>query len=301
MAVLKTGILLTMKFILLINTFLFFNTSYSATGVDAIYRADNRQFVTFFSAPKIKKLSQSLAMIINKDSLRDGIIQTEKLTDPNGSNICPDEDFADSTSVHSCTGFLVGKDLIASAGHCFMTESDCAERLVVFGVLNSTVTSKGYKINLTNVYECKEIVASAFADTSADFSIIRLTKKVKNIAPLKVRETGSVGISEKVFMLGHPLGMPLMLSNKATVTESLDSNFFRADLDSFVGNSGSPVFNNDTLEVEGILVRGQDDFNLDVSKNCNRLTRYVPKVNGVAGEDVTRINAILPTINGPKN
>ncbi|NKC16754.1 MAG: hypothetical protein GKR94_32545 [Gammaproteobacteria bacterium] len=37
-------------------------------------------------------------------------------------------------------------------------------------------------------------------------------------------------------------------------------DYFVANLDPFGGNSGSPVFNADTLTVERILVRGEQDF-----------------------------------------
>ena len=36
--------------------------------------------------------------------------------------------------------------------------------------------------------------------------------------------------------------------------------YFTANLDTYRGNSGSPVFNAITHKVEGVLVRGEQDF-----------------------------------------
>ena len=63
--------------------------------------------------------------------------------------------------------------------------------------------------------------------------------------------------------------------------------FFRANLDTYGGNSGSPVFNSDTHQIEGLLVRGETDFvMLGPPNNCNVSTVF-PDTGG-DGEDCTR-------------
>jgi hypothetical protein len=92
-------------------------------------------------------------------------------------------------------------------------------------------------------------------------------------------------------MLGHPLGLPLIYSPDASLLENKDNVFFKATLNSFHGNSGSPVFNTMTNLVEGILVRGESDFNY-VSKNgCNQYAIY-QKDDEEKGEGVTRIKHV---------
>ncbi len=61
-------------------------------------------------------------------------------------------------------------------------------------------------------------------------------------------------------MIGYPRGLPEKFSLHRKVANNSDSSYFSADLDCFHGNSGSPVFNSKTLEVEGIFVRGEGDF-----------------------------------------
>jgi hypothetical protein len=60
--------------------------------------------------------------------------------------------------------------------------------------------------------------------------------------------------------------------------------FFAANLDTYGGNSGSPVFNATSGTVEGILVRGENDF---VSNGSCYVSLVCP-TTGCRGEDVTR-------------
>jgi hypothetical protein len=61
--------------------------------------------------------------------------------------------------------------------------------------------------------------------------------------------------------------------------------FFTANLDTYGGNSGSPVFNADSHEVEGVLVRGDTDF---VPVGMCMISAVCP-MNGCHGEDCTRV------------
>ena len=60
--------------------------------------------------------------------------------------------------------------------------------------------------------------------------------------------------------------------------------FFVANLDTYGGNSGSPVFNAASYKVEGILVRGENDF----VTNGTCYVSLVCPTTGCRGEDVTR-------------
>ena len=70
--------------------------------------------------------------------------------------------------------------------------------------------------------------------------------------------------------------------------------FFVANLDTYGGNSGSPVFNSDTHEVEGILVRGEADF--VQQGNCQ--VSLFARLQG-AGEDCTRTTEIAQLLEIP--
>ena len=61
---------------------------------------------------------------------------------------------------------------------------------------------------------------------------------------------------------------------------------------SFEGNSGSPVFNAETFEVEGILVNGQEDLVQDPKIECYRNIVY----GGSGFEGVIRASELAPLL-----
>jgi hypothetical protein len=64
-----------------------------------------------------------------------------------------------------------------------------------------------------------------------------------------------------LLVIGHPLGLPRKYSGRGQVMDNREPSYFETDLDVNGGNSGSPVLNPDTLEVEGILFASfNDDF-----------------------------------------
>ncbi|MCP4151268.1 MAG: trypsin-like peptidase domain-containing protein, partial [bacterium] len=65
---------------------------------------------------------------------------------------------------------------------------------------------------------------------------------------------------EPVYVIGHPVGLPLKYSPGAKVSDTRAA-YFSADLDIYSCNSGSPVFNSTDHTVVGIVVRGDSqDF-----------------------------------------
>lgn len=285
-------------------TFSFASTQLSLSQPRAVYGIDDRKFIDHRSSKKVLELSDSIAMIISKDVVQKHLfsstILTQKISDKEGIGLCLDEKFANHHSVNSCSGFLIGEDLVASAGHCFKTESDCAGKLIVFNVLEKNETSRGYKVSSRQIFECSEIVTTGFeSEQFIDYSIIRLKTKVAGKKILKLRSQGQVGLSDKVFMIGHPLGLPQIITKNVSVSDVDHPRAFKAKLDSFEGNSGSPVFNANTFEVEGILVRGEEDFLQDPALQCYRNQVYEEGLGGqsaLKSEGITRISEIIPFI-----
>jgi hypothetical protein len=92
-----------------------------------------------------------------------------------------------------------------------------------------------------------------------------------------------------VYVIGHPVGLPTKFADGANVRNNNNESFFVCNLDTYGGNSGSPVFNSSTHELEGILVRGETDF--IVTENGCRKSNVCPQndPNFVCrGEDCTR-------------
>ena len=271
----------------------------------AIYGKDNRHFISSErDSAEILNLSKSIALIVSKDAYQkfffNSLINANLINDKEGVNLCLKEKFSNHHSINSCTGFLIGDDKVVSAGHCFMSDFDCDNKLIVFSVLESNEVKKGYRISKENVFECKKIIKSVFdSEGQIDFAVIQLNRKVQNLTPLRLRSSGNIKLNDKVFMIGHPLGLPQVFSDDSLVNDISSDHFFKATLDSFEGNSGSPVINSKSHEVEGILVRGEEDFFEDQFSKCNHYQRFdegTLQIPSLKGEGVTRINEIFNSI-----
>lgn len=254
-------------------------------GVDAIYGKDDRELITPATPSNIKKLAKSIAMIVTVDNLEVGFLRTtiRAKSLKENLNMCVSENFVTRPSITSCTGFLVAPDIIATAGHCFQNEEDCATKKIIFEVDAQNQNKNGYAVLSKNVYSCKEIITSALVDDH-DYALIRLDKATKR-TPLKLNLAAKIDNAASVFMIGHPFGLPLIFSKNSGINDNSGASIFKTSLDSFEGNSGSPVFNSKTLEVEGILVNGQEDLVQDPDLECYRNITY----EGAGGEGVTRI------------
>ena len=189
-----------------------------------------------------------------------------------------------------CSGFLVSRNLIVTAGHCVQSLKDCTDSKWVFDFKVDPAKPETIEVPTSAVYSCKRIIERVLDEvTKNDYALIQLDRYVSDRKPLQYRSSGIISIGEDVVVIGHPDGLPTKIADGAMV-RSLGPVFFVADLDSFGGNSGSAVVNHKTGEVEGILVRGEKDYVLDSSRGC-----WVPKrceAKTCSGEDVTLIRNI---------
>lgn len=206
-------------------------------------------------------------------------------------NICETARFAKQMTAANCSGFLVGPDLIVTAGHCMRSKANCDSNRWVFGFALDSDDDSYKAVGKENVYNCVEIIEQALdRETKDDFALIRLDRPVTGVRALSIRTEGRVEDETPLVVIGHPTGLPTKIADGANVRNNTNNYFFNANLDTFGGNSGSAVFNAETGIVEGILVRGEVDYVYDRDQRCR-----VPKQcdnDDCRGEDVTRITNI---------
>ncbi len=134
----------------------------------------------------------------------------------------------------------------------------------------------------------KSIVARDLNNrTKNDFAIIKLDRPVAGRTPLKVRTSGKVDASSELIVIGHPSGLPSKVTEGGSLRLNDNGVYFVANLDTFSGNSGSVVLDAKTGIVEGILVRGENDYIPGPGGSCNVVN--VCEEGKCRGEDVTRI------------
>ena len=277
--------------------------SFSSMAIDStiskvIYGTDNRQDLKDSPLTDFQRLALSTAVQIKQSYftlLPNGNLQLEATeTLKKQINVCDDEPFATQLAVGNCSGFLVSSDLLVTAGHCMDSQSDCENFVWAFDYAEGKM--KDSQLSKENVYNCKKILKQTVDQvTMNDYAVIQLDRPVTNRAPLNFRLEGSVKLGDSLVVIGHPSGLPTKIAGGATVQQVEHPAYFQADLDTYGGNSGSAVFNAQTGEVEGILVRGAKDYVFDRERGCylsNRCEKMDAENRICEGESVSRISAV---------
>ena len=263
-----------------------------------IYGVDDRKDHYEIADAKVAANAEAVAALFDAAQVvevGDGTVRLTLKPFKTEYRLCDDEPFAKQPCGAFCSGFLVGPDLVATAGHCvnpdYLAQVDRVR--FVFGFRMKDVFTATVVVPAGDVYRGKAIVGQVLTTTASDWALVRLDRPVAGRVPLELRRSGAVAEGAGVYVLGHPCGLPLKYAPGATVRDNDHPAFFRANLDTYGGNSGSPVLN-DAHEVEGILVRGDRDF---VSVGGCQRSVVVP-TTGSRGEDVSRVSEWLAHLGG---
>lgn len=259
-----------------------------------IYGKDDRK--DLWEEPDLRLLSaasSTVAVVRSQDleQLSNGDVLLRQTNYGKSYGLCPEERFAEQNIGAFCSGFLVQPDTIVTAGHCVYDALACETTSFVFGYAYHSPLTAPQTVPADDVYKCAEVVFAQSWTGGADYSVVRLDRPVKNRKPLALRRSGQLQVAEDLVVIGHPAGLPTKIAAGAKVRSTAPDAYFVANLDTYGGNSGSAVFNAKTMEVEGILVRGEADFRRS-PKGC--AVSIVCADDACRGEDVTRISEVLP-------
>lgn len=260
--------------------------------------------------------AKSICALVPADFLIDeggGVYALDEAATQQFRPLCDDEPFSSQPRGAACTAFMVGDDLIATAGHCvreglFNTLIDFCSIRVVFGFDMLDDQTPVTTFSEDQVYSVTEVIAAAFNEwNNHDFAILRLDRPITapGAVPLSLRHSGRASIGDKVGIMGHPLGLPLKIAFGADTEVypapdvfggNAEAVFF-TNFDACAGNSGSPVFNAETGEVEGIYTFSyvQD---LIAHNDCYTINR-VP--NWQAAQGVTDAQLFVDIVDDARN
>lgn len=242
-------------------TALIFSINVSAQN-KVIYGPDNRHEIYESNNRSIQELSESVVALVEQNRLiKQG---TEyKLSSPllRDNNICPHESFSYQPNASFCSGFLIAHNKILTAGHCIETAADCRNVKFVFDYKMKDRFTVQSSFAKEQVYGCKKIVVRELSFQN-DYAVVELDRYVEDRYPLRISNNKDLKTNDEIFVIGHPAGLPAKIADKAYIRSGYEKgdSTFKTNLDTYGGNSGSPVFNAKTLEVEGILIRGEEDF-----------------------------------------
>jgi hypothetical protein len=257
-----------------------------------IYGPDSRLDLYQIIDQRTRRQAQSVAALVAKkdvNALNSTFVELQSSPLGEAYGLCSTESFLDQKNPAFCTGFLVAPQILVTAGHCILNETECAKTSFVFGFAIEDLSQPYWIRPQVDVYSCGRLIQTESGEGETDFAIIELDRPVgPQRTPLPLRTRGKIEAQDMVSMLGHSLGLPLKQTT-GRVTET-SKYYFSTSLDSFGGNSGAPVFNTFDGRVEGIFRGGDQDFEEKegclVSKKCSEKT--------CQGEVVTAISEVLP-------
>ena len=220
--------------------------------------------------------------------------------------LCSFERFSEQIVVPYCSGALVSHNTVLTAGHCVEDDAKAQKTKFIFGYKKLEYDKPATTVfSLDQVYSGKSVLAREKKENGSDWALIKLDRSVdpQIAVPAEFDTNKNLNKNDSIFVIGYPSGLPLKLTDSARV---LDTNgnepYFFADLDTYGGNSGSPVFEEKTGMIVGVLVRGEEDFvPCEKSKcfqentcNCNvpcRVSNICTK-KSCEGEDVMKLTKI---------
>ena len=258
-----------------------------------IYGEDNRVDADQTSNSQFLELSESTAAMISNSKLvelnnEQMIINSKTLQE---TGVCASERFSEQLAAASCSGFLVAPDKMVTAGHCIRSQADCENYSWVFNYKAVYENQSEHIIDKQDIYGCKAIISQELnSSTQNDYALIQLERENVFQTPLKYRTSGKPKAGDALVVMGYPSGLPLKIADGAAIRGAVGEVFFTANLDTYGGNSGSAVINTQSGLVEGILVRGEQDYVYNPEKGCRESNR-VPDMAG-RGEDVTLISMV---------
>jgi V8-like Glu-specific endopeptidase len=293
-----------MKIALFLLLVVAFGEAEAKVFTKGIYGEDHRREPYELEDQSLAVFSQSsLALIPEENLYLNG--QEYRLTGQTYGKeyqLCSSERFFEQPTPAFCSGTLVAEDMVLTAGHCFENLEACKKTKFVFGYALSQAGKLPYYVAEQDVFSCAEILAreeetDLNPEFGADYALVRLDRPANFRQFISPESTGGLKVGENLFTFGYPAGLPLKFVINGKVRNP-GKNLFQTNLDTFSGNSGSAVMNLATKKLEGILIRGDHDFeyaegNCYVSKQCQE--------DGCRGEWVMKIDEILSRIRKSKN
>jgi len=240
----------------------------ASVALAVIYGADSRQEeyqVDQFTAP----MGRGSGAFISRQFVNSGFYPIVGKQ----FNLCPNADpFENQTSLAECSGFLIGPDLVATAGSCVLDQvsqnSLCSNLAFVLNYVNYGPLSYYDVFAAGEVANCKRVIngstplyRSAVVNITTgasgpveinkpNWAIVQIDKSFPGAYYDRFRSFKHLHLNERVITIGHPLGAPRKYDTTGRIW-AIDGGLTGRGMklftssDSFKGSEGGPVLDTD--------------------------------------------------------
>lgn len=236
-----------------------------------------------------------------------------KFPPPDNGPICPSSLFYGEDSVIAGrTGFLIAPNIIMTAPHVSGSSFNPQQFVVIFRHSQQTAGGAGCtnftwsSIPRADVYfpnSSTAVVNTLDASGRYDYAAFTLDRSVINRAPVKIRRSGTPRLGDVLISAGYPERTSERVDS-AVIYDGIGSttglpvfvtypgNYLLANLNSFAGDSGSPVYNSSDDVVEAAVAYGLGaTFTQDLGATCSHAisTGYTSDTNGTITDIASQI------------
>ena len=207
---------------------------------------------------------------------------------------CEDELYTEQPISPVATAFLIAPNKVMTVGHAITSSTRCRDNtFFLFNFEWNSIQEQINPIQATDAYRCKSILQHSYSEI--DYAIIELDRNVEDVTPLELDFETKIEEGTPIYTMGHSLQLPKKYtSGFIRSTQGLSENYYEAEIDTFRGNSGSPVFSALNHKIIGILKDGEYDFELDEEQFCNYY--QVCPTGTCRGEAITRMDKIKQSL-----
>jgi hypothetical protein len=150
--------------------------------------------------------------------------------------LCDTSPFKGYSRQAAGTAFAINDSVVLTTAHY---TNMLTNMIFIFDYVELASDNDTVLIPSRRVFRFDSLMAS---DTDVDFMLLKVNKKIPSAWQVKkVNVNYEYGDNVPIYMLGHPMGWPLMLTDNASIM-GLTPSVILSDLDKLEKNSGSPVF-----------------------------------------------------------